>query len=213
MRTIAHPPVQCLQRTALPVLFLWLLMGAVNLQAQEAIYRCGQEYTNQPRALGLCERLAPQAVTVITGTRPSPVTSPAALAPMPSSTVVPSMAPTAINRPAAQRAAPPVSDARGPEPASATPLQAARDVAARAVLDQELVKAQAQLAQLRLDFNHGEPEKWASESRNHQKYLDRVAALKAAIERSERDIDSLQRERAQRPMLPQPHTLRAPRSP
>ena len=28
-------------------------------------------------------------------------------------------------------------------------------------------------------YQQGEPEKWASEARNHQKYLDRVAALKA----------------------------------
>jgi hypothetical protein len=201
MRTVAHPPVQCLQRTALPVLFLWLLMGAANSQAQEAIYRCGQEYTNQPRAMALCERLAPQAITVINGTRPSPVPSPVP-SPMPSSLVVPSTAPPALNSPA-----------RSAEAPRAAPQQAARDAAARAVLEQELLKAQAQLAQLRQDFNHGEPEKWASESRNHQKYLDRVAALKAAIERSERDIDSLQRELTQRQMPSQLQTSRTPRSP
>ncbi len=212
MRTVAHPPVQCLQRTALPVLFLWLLMGAANSQAQEAIYRCGQEYTNQPRAMALCERLAPQAITVINGTRPSPVPSPVP-SPMPSSLVVPSMAPPALNSPAAHRAAGPDSDARSAEAPRAAPQQAARDAAARAVLEQELLKAQAQLAQLRQDFNHGEPEKWASESRNHQKYLDRVAALKAAIERSERDIDSLQRELTRRQMPSQLQTSRTPRSP
>jgi uncharacterized protein Yka (UPF0111/DUF47 family) len=51
-------------------------------------------------------------------------------------------------------------------------------------------------------YQQGEPEKWASEARNHQKYLDRVAALKAQIERTERDIDSLQRELARRPVSP-----------
>jgi cell fate (sporulation/competence/biofilm development) regulator YmcA (YheA/YmcA/DUF963 family) len=43
--------------------------------------------------------------------------------------------------------------------------------------------------------------KWASESRNHQKYLDRVAALKSSIERTQRDIDSLQRELDRRPVV------------
>jgi uncharacterized protein Yka (UPF0111/DUF47 family) len=54
------------------------------------------------------------------------------------------------------------------------------------------------------EYNQDEPVKWASESRNHQKYLDRVAALKAAIDRSERDIDSLQRELARRPVAANP---------
>ena len=74
-----------------------------------------------------------------------------------------------------------------------------RDGQARTILMQELDKARAQLAQLVHSYNQGGPEKWAAETRNHQKYLDRVADMKAAIERTERDIDSLQRELSRRP--------------
>ena len=78
--------------------------------------------------------------------------------------------------------------------------QSERDGLARTILMQELDKARAQLAQLVQSYNQGEPEKWAAETRNHQKYLDRVASMLAAIERTERDIDSLQRELTRRPV-------------
>ena len=78
--------------------------------------------------------------------------------------------------------------------------QSERDAQARTILTQEMDKARAQLAQLVQSYNLGEPEKWANETRHHQKYLDRVAEMKAAIERTERDIDSLQRELTRRPV-------------
>jgi hypothetical protein len=157
-------------------------------QAQQAVYRCGQEYTNAPREPGLCEPLAQQAITVINGTRPAP--SPAA-----AHTAVPARS----TKPGAAEAAsadPPDT----PAVAARTPdvQQSERDAQARTILTQELDKARAQLAQLLQSFNQGEPEKWAAETRNHQKYLDRVAEMKAAIERTERDIDSLQRELVRR---------------
>lgn len=67
---------------------------------------------------------------------------------------------------------------------------------ARSILLSELQTSRQRLEALQQEYQQGEPEKWASESHNHQKYLDRVAALKAAIERTGRDIDSLQRELA-----------------
>ena len=147
--------------------------------AQEAIYRCGHEYTNAPRDVRQCERMAPQAVTVITGTRPSP---PRAAAPVSSASA---------------------TDTRtSPEtPRSAQPQQAERDLHARTIVGQELDKARQQLTVLVQEYNDGEPVKWASESRHHQRYLDRVSALKASIERTQRDIDSLQRELDRRPVV------------
>ncbi len=192
MTTIAHPPVQCPKRTASAVLFLLGLSAALSAQAQQAVYRCGQEYTNAPREPALCEPLAPQAITVISGTRPT-----ASLAATPSAVPV--------------RSTPNESGAAAPEVTgqprtSAVPArtpvvqQSERDAQARTILTQELDKARAQLAQLVQSYNQGEPEKWAAETRNHQKYLNRVAEIKAAIERTERDIDSLQRELARRPV-------------
>jgi hypothetical protein len=198
MTAIAHPPVQCSKRTASAVFFLLALAcWGLAASAQEAVYRCGHEYTNKPRDLQRCERLASQAVTVITGTRPAapPPAKPAKTA----STEGEGSSPMAKTPAAIQ--------APMPETGSTTRAQqAARDEHAREVLLQELSKAQAQLAQLQQTFNHGTPEKWASESRHHQQYLERVAGLKAAIERSERDIDSLQRELARRPVLAHPRT-------
>lgn len=194
MSAIAHPPVQCPERTAWAVLFL-LLLGCLGAQAQEVIYRCGQEYTNTPRQTLDCERLATQAVTVITGTRPAPAQAHKSAAPS-----------GALGR--AAKTAPAIGNTVSvavPEAARSSE-QADRDAQAREVLWHELNQAQAQLAQLQQSFNQGEPEKWASESRHHQKYLDRVAALKAAIARSERDIDSLQRELARRTALSQAKT-------
>ena len=159
----------------------WIVSGAVSMcaWAQEAIYRCGHEYTNAPRDVRQCERMAAQAVTVITGTRPSP---PRAAASVPSASVT--------------------ETRTSPEtPRSAQPQQAERDLHARTIVGQELEKARQQLTVLVQEYNDGEPVKWASESRHHQRYLDRVSALKASIERTQRDIDSLQRELDRRPVV------------
>ena len=43
------------------------------------------------------------------------------------------------------------------------------------------------------EFNNGEPERLGSE-RNFQRYLDRVAEMKAAITRKEADIAAIRRE-------------------
>jgi hypothetical protein len=72
--------------------------------------------------------------------------------------------------------------------------QRARDADARYILDSELKKAEGRRADLLKEYNNGEPEKLGPETRNHQKYLDRVAELKAAIARNEADIAGIQRE-------------------
>jgi len=191
MTTIAHPPVQCSERTALAVFFLLWLCAGMAAQAQQAVYRCGQEYTNAPREPGLCEPLAQQAITVINGTRPAPSPAAPTAVPARSTKSDPGSAEPASARPPGT----PAAAARTPDV-----QQSERDAQARTILTQELDKARAQLAQLLQSFNLGEPEKWAAETRNHQKYLDRVAEMKAAIERTERDIDSLQRELTRRPV-------------
>lgn len=162
---------------------LWVSWLSVASQAQDAIYRCGQEYTNAPHSMSACERLSTQAITVVPGTRPAGALPPSS----------PKAVPDALTPGADRALAEPVR--------AVTALQTERDVQARTIVAQELDKARQQLAQMLQEYNQGEPVKWAAESRNHQKYLDRVAALKASIERTERDIDSLQKELARRPLM------------
>jgi hypothetical protein len=71
--------------------------------------------------------------------------------------------------------------------------QRARDSDARRILNDELRREEDRLAQLRKDYNNGEPERRGDE-RNYQKYLDRLAEMRAAIARKEADIAALKRE-------------------
>lgn len=71
--------------------------------------------------------------------------------------------------------------------------QRQRDADARVILEGELRKEEAALAELRRDFNNGEPERRGDE-RNYQRYLDRVAAMREQISRKEGDIAAIRRE-------------------
>lgn len=148
------------------------------MKHQAVIDRCGTEYINAPRDMTQCERLTEQAVTVISGLRPSSA------------------------RTSVMADAPGVDELRTKtEPARpVTALQGERDVQARTILDQELQRVQKQHQGLVQEYKQGAPIKWASEQAAPHKYQDRVTALKAAIDRAERDIDSLQRELAHRPL-------------
>ena len=72
--------------------------------------------------------------------------------------------------------------------------QKTRDSDTRQILEAELKKAQARQAELLKEYNNGEPDKQGGEARNYQKYLDRVAELKASLERNTSDIAGLRRE-------------------
>jgi hypothetical protein len=71
--------------------------------------------------------------------------------------------------------------------------QRARDSDARRILEDELRREQGGLADLQREYNNGEPERRGDE-RNFQRYLDRVAELKAGIARKEADIAAIRRE-------------------
>ena len=60
-----------------------------------------------------------------------------------------------------------------------------KDSDARMILESELKKAEARQAELLKEYNGGVPEKLGPETRNNQKYIDRVAELKAAIARAD----------------------------
>lgn len=138
--------------------------------AQTTIFRCGNTYTNdakEAQAKG-CKAVEGGNVTVVQGTKPNA---------------------------AAARPAPMATQGSGSrEQKVDSGEQRARDAEARSILDAELKKAEAKLADLKREYNNGEPEKMGPEHKNYQKYLDRVAELKASIERTEQDIAGLKRE-------------------
>jgi len=102
----------------------------------------------------------------------------------------------AAPKPRSTGSAAPAPVARGSSDARVDPgEQKARDTDARRILEGELRKAEEALAQLRKDYNGGEPERRGDE-RNYQKYLDRVAELKASVTRTEADVAALKRELA-----------------
>jgi len=164
------------------ILFIVLAAAAVLAQAQSSsrIWRCGNAYTNDAAEANSknCKLVDGGNVTVVEGTRPAPRASNAA---------------TNVNTSGVRVAsAPPTSPANRIE----TNEQKARDADARAILESELRKAEARHVELLKEWNNGEPEKQGPEARNHQKYLDRVAELKASIARNESDMAGIRRELA-----------------
>ena len=93
-------------------------------------------------------------------------------------------------RPPASAAAARPADAKV-DPAA----QRERDSDARRILGEELRREEQRLNELRKEYNNGQPERLGSE-RNYQRYLDRVAEMKAAVERKEADVAALRRELA-----------------
>ena len=77
--------------------------------------------------------------------------------------------------------------------------QRARDNDSRAILEAELRKSEARLVELQTEYKGGEPDKQGIESRNYQRYLDRVAELKVSISRSQSDVAGIKREIARLP--------------
>ncbi len=71
--------------------------------------------------------------------------------------------------------------------------QKARDSDRREILNEELRMEDKKLAELRKEFNGGEPERQGNE-RNYAKYQERVEQMRDAIGRSEKNIEALKRE-------------------
>jgi len=71
--------------------------------------------------------------------------------------------------------------------------QRQRDSDARRILENELKSEEAKLAAMEKEFTGGQPERLGDE-KNYQKYVDRVADMRSAIERKQIDIAALRRE-------------------
>jgi len=131
---------------------------AAGAQAQTRIYRCGNTYTNSEA------EARSKGCKLMDGGNITVVEG------------------TRVNGAAATKVA------TAPNPRIDSAEQKQRDADARAILEQELKKAEARRNELAKEYNNGEPEKLGPEHRNEQKYLDRVAELNASIARNENDI-------------------------
>lgn len=168
-----------MNKTLITLLLIAAVVPAV--QAQDRIYRCGNEYTNnaqQAKERG-CKLVEGGNVTVVQGTRPASAAAPATSgggAAATSSATSPATAPRVSNN-----------------------EQKSRDSDARAILESELRKAEARHAELLKEYNNGAPERNALDLRNPQRYTERTAELKASVARSESDIAGIKREIARLP--------------
>lgn len=72
-------------------------------------------------------------------------------------------------------------------------VQKARDSDRKQILLEETRSEEKKLADLRAEYNNGEPERRGDE-RNYAKYQERTAALKDDIARSEKNVEALKRE-------------------
>jgi hypothetical protein len=72
-------------------------------------------------------------------------------------------------------------------------VQKARDSDRKQILQEELKSEEKKLADLRAEYNNGEPERRGDE-RNYAKYQERTASLKDDIGRSEKNVEALKRE-------------------
>lgn len=151
---------------------------AAQAQTPAPVYRCPGppvEYTDaltaqQARDRG-CRSIEGTPITIIQGRPPAP-------------------------RPAS--AAPTSTAPRPPEARVDPGAQRVRDNDSRRILEAELRREEERLAELRKEYNNGEPERQGNE-RNYQKYLDRVADMKSGIARKEGDIAAIKRELAKLP--------------
>jgi hypothetical protein len=165
---------------ALPVLLLALLpvTGAV---AQSVVYRCVDKegrvlYTDTNG--GNCKVVD----SIISG---------AISAPPASSRAPASGMRQGAGRSASSSAAPTASPANFPRVDNAT--QRARDDDRREILNEELRAEEKKLADLKRDFNNGEPERQGNE-KNYAKYQERVAHMRDDIARAEKNVEAIRRE-------------------
>jgi hypothetical protein len=166
------PPIH--MKTASLIFLAGSLIAALPAFAQERVWRCGNEYTNNATIAQQkgCKVMEGGNVTVVQGTKASGGGGGGS---------------SSGSGSAAARAPAGSPRVEGVD-------QRARDGEARSVLESELKKAEARQAELKKEFNNGEPEKQGSEGRNYQKYLDRVAEMKAELARNESDIAGIRRE-------------------
>jgi hypothetical protein len=151
------------------------LLHSGRATAQErVVYRCpGNLYTDQISAREAADR----GCKTLDGAPVTVIQAPKRAAPAPAA------------RPGGAGASGARSEGARVDPAE----QRARDSDARRILDSELRKEEDKLAALQKDYAGGTPERRGDEG-NYAKYQERVADMKAAIDRKQADIAAIKRE-------------------
>lgn len=155
----------------------WMVIGmSISLglaSAQQAVYKCGQEITNQPADPSQCQKLLISSPTQIDGTR------------------------VQNGQPAKPLSASPVSPVeRQINSPVATPENLQRNAQARTILEDEWQKLSERYAEMVRNFNGGQPVLMSGETLQHPQYKRRTAEMQVQIERMARDMLALNREMA-----------------
>jgi hypothetical protein len=171
---------KCMTRRPLTVAAVAALMAgppAAFAQQQGTVYRCPGPpvlYTDQITAQEAkekgCRTIEGAPITIVQAARPRSPASGAASSPA----------------------------ARNGEGRVDPADQRARDSDARRILSDELRREEARLAEMVREFNNGEPERRGDE-RNYARYQQRVAEMRAAIQRKEADLAAIRRELSKLP--------------
>jgi hypothetical protein len=165
------------------VVMLGLVVSAGQSAAQGTVFRCkGNEYVASVKDSknGDCKLMEGGNVTVVQGTR---VNLPA------SDTVkVANVAPKTSS-----------SSSGNGQRSEGSSEQRSRDSDARAILESELKRSETKQVELLKEYNNGEPDRNALEIKNPQRYIDRLAELKANIARNASDIEGIKRELGRNP--------------
>ena len=160
------------------------LAAHAGAKADSVIYKCVDKTTNRVEFTDVnrpgCK------VLDLPGYFPSPAPAPVRAAPAAS-----------MRQGSARPVNPTVNPAPAPNPAGFprvdTATQKARDDDRRTILEDELRAEERKLADLKRDFNNGEPERQGNE-KNYAKYQERVAQMRDDIGRSEKNVEALKRE-------------------
>ena len=163
------------------VVMLGLVVWAGQSAAQGTVFRCkGNEYVASVKDSknGDCKLMEGGNVTVVQGTRVNLLATDVVK--------VASVAPKTANSSGSQRL-------------ESSSEQRSRDSDARAILESELKRSETKQAELLKEYNNGEPDRNALDIKNPQRYVDRIAELKANIARNDSDIAGIKRELGRNP--------------
>jgi hypothetical protein len=166
-----YPSLECL-------LVLCVATWAGHAWSQATVYRCkGNEYVASVKDSknGECKLLEGGNVTVVQGTRPNGSAGAAGATPVKVASASP-------------------QSSSGGSQRNDSAEQKSRDSDSRNILEAELKKAETKQAELLKEYNNGEPEKNALDLKNPQRYIDRLAEMKANIARNDSDIAGIKRE-------------------